>query len=139
MLVVECKCFFLMIRRPPRSTLFPYTTLFRSRRGRHHRGAGGRRRLELAAVRGGALRRRAAVPHRGLGAGLDRAPSLGARGPLDPAVPPLRLREDPVLRTRSYVRPSLRTGLGGDGAGTAGRRWPPPRPRPPRRGRPRPP
>src|SRR2546430_8706632 len=40
--------FFLMIRRPPRSTLFPYTTLFRSekvrtpvpiraRRGRHRR------------------------------------------------------------------------------------------------------
>src|SRR3712207_8933243 len=27
-----------MIRRPPRSTLFPYTTLFRSRRDRHHRG-----------------------------------------------------------------------------------------------------
>src|SRR3990167_6846514 len=26
------KLFFLMIRRPPRSTLFPYTTLFRSRR-----------------------------------------------------------------------------------------------------------
>src|SRR2546422_6563767 len=25
--------FFLMIRRPPRSTLFPYTTLFRSYRG----------------------------------------------------------------------------------------------------------
>src|SRR3712207_7512804 len=26
-----CQCFFfLMIRRPPRSTLFPYTTLFRS-------------------------------------------------------------------------------------------------------------
>src|SRR5436305_12050459 len=24
-------CFFLLIRRPPRSTLFPYTTLFRSR------------------------------------------------------------------------------------------------------------
>src|SRR6266540_5593187 len=36
--------FFLMIRRPPRSTLFPYTTLFRSRpvdRGR----VGGRRSL----------------------------------------------------------------------------------------------
>src|SRR2546430_6233147 len=30
--------FFLMIRRPPRSTLFPYTTLFRSRRaGRRDR------------------------------------------------------------------------------------------------------
>src|SRR5215475_6192340 len=26
--------FFLMIRRPPRSTLFPYTTLFRSAEGR---------------------------------------------------------------------------------------------------------
>src|SRR5436309_11049345 len=27
--------FFLLIRRPPRSTLFPYTTLFRSRSDRH--------------------------------------------------------------------------------------------------------
>src|SRR5947209_13627655 len=45
--------FFLMIRRPPRSTLFPYTTLFRSPEGWQHRcgsgcgmrstgGAGGR-------------------------------------------------------------------------------------------------
>src|SRR6266513_4109272 len=30
--------FFLMIRRPPRSTLFPYTTLFRSHERRDHRG-----------------------------------------------------------------------------------------------------
>src|SRR6476661_10671419 len=30
--------FFLMIRRPPRSTLFPYTTLFRSPRRRPRRG-----------------------------------------------------------------------------------------------------
>src|SRR6476660_10315267 len=29
-----CYFFFLMIRRPPRSTLFPYTTLFRSERCR---------------------------------------------------------------------------------------------------------
>src|SRR3712207_7597834 len=44
--------FFLMIRRPPRSTLFPYTTLFRSaarlRRGSYgvqgHQGAQGVRR-----------------------------------------------------------------------------------------------
>src|SRR5260370_42646587 len=28
--VLDCLFFFLMIRRPPRSTLFPYTTLFRS-------------------------------------------------------------------------------------------------------------
>src|SRR2546430_10298955 len=27
---ISCFFFFLMIRRPPRSTLFPYTTLFRS-------------------------------------------------------------------------------------------------------------
>src|SRR6201990_3756871 len=41
--------FFLMIRRPPRSTLFPYTTLFRSHPSRHlcrpcfglRRGGGG--------------------------------------------------------------------------------------------------
>src|SRR5215216_7199641 len=35
--------FFLMIRRPPRSTLFPYTTLFRSPRPRSGGRAGTRR------------------------------------------------------------------------------------------------
>src|SRR6476620_11991251 len=30
LLLYELMFFFLMIRRPPRSTLFPYTTLFRS-------------------------------------------------------------------------------------------------------------
>src|SRR3712207_7011194 len=40
-------CFFLMIRRPPRSTLFPYTTLFRSARG-----AGGGRSLARGALGG---------------------------------------------------------------------------------------
>src|SRR3712207_7454883 len=29
-MILYCLFFFLMIRRPPRSTLFPYTTLFRS-------------------------------------------------------------------------------------------------------------
>src|SRR5256885_8661309 len=33
--------FFLMIRRPPRSTLFPYTTLFRSMWGYVRGGMGG--------------------------------------------------------------------------------------------------
>src|SRR3712207_8699995 len=32
--------FFLMVPRPPRSTLLPYTTLFRSRRGSSSRGSG---------------------------------------------------------------------------------------------------
>src|SRR5690348_17499142 len=40
--------FFLMIRRPPRSTLFPYTTLFRSR----SRGAGSRSCPRRCAARG---------------------------------------------------------------------------------------
>src|SRR5690349_22158899 len=36
MYAVDADCmflFFLLVRRPPRSTLFPYTTLFRSRLG----------------------------------------------------------------------------------------------------------
>src|SRR2546430_16518401 len=53
--------FFLMIRRPPRSTLFPYTTLFRSlldggSGGGHDlemRGRGGRWFLGLLALLGG--------------------------------------------------------------------------------------
>src|SRR3712207_6990548 len=36
--------FFLMIRRPPRSTLFPYTTLFRSRQKAWPRAAHAERR-----------------------------------------------------------------------------------------------
>src|SRR3712207_7535149 len=50
-----------MIRRPPRSTLFPYTTLFRS--------LGARARL-------------------GLGAGRDGLPRRAARGPGDGRLPP---------------------------------------------------
>src|SRR3712207_7913432 len=41
--------FFLMIRRPPRSTLFPYTTLFRSEDGA---GAGRQRPLHRDGQRG---------------------------------------------------------------------------------------
>src|SRR3712207_8311759 len=56
-----------MIRRPPRSTLFPYTTLFRSglRRGRRlgRRGRGGRR---------PARARSASRPHRELRGEADR-------------------------------------------------------------------
>src|SRR2546427_4527611 len=67
--------FFLMIRRPPRSTLFPYTTLFRSRaaapsprlveRRRRRRGLDDRQRhLPHACVDRAARGRRAAVPDR---------------------------------------------------------------------------
>src|SRR2546425_13085317 len=46
-----------MIRRPPRSTLFPYTTLFRSR------DEGGRRRDRLHGARRGARRPRCEAAH----------------------------------------------------------------------------
>src|SRR2546422_5260248 len=54
-----------MIRRPPRSTLFPYTTLFRSRRGarrrhdrlRGHRPRAARAERERGRVRPGRQRR----------------------------------------------------------------------------------
>src|SRR3712207_9397480 len=48
--------FFLMIRRPPRSTLFPYTTLFRSRLDRRLRlqhGSDDRRRPRAAPAASG--------------------------------------------------------------------------------------
>src|SRR2546430_10209187 len=56
--------FFLMIRRPPRSTLFPYTTLFRSRptRQRGEKAPGSLQGVGLL-ERGG------------------RRPELGAEGP----------------------------------------------------------
>src|SRR5258707_1962495 len=58
---IFCFFFFLMIRRPPRSTLFPYTTLFRSGlelpvgHAPHEeaRGPAGRRRGEEADLRRG--------------------------------------------------------------------------------------
>src|SRR5579884_238376 len=56
--------FFLMIRRPPRSTLFPYTTLFRSPRRRRLR-AGGLRRPAGRPRRRGAVRRPHGVLHAG--------------------------------------------------------------------------
>src|SRR6266704_4812899 len=97
--------FFLMIRRPPRSTLFPYTTLFRSRGAHalparplaHPRKAPDRRGQEDRPVRG---------PDRG---GLPPARRL-----LDPQRPPPahRSREaEGGLRPRhpdSRGRPGLR-------------------------------
>src|SRR3989441_6717966 len=49
-----------MIRRPPRSTLFPYTTLFRSRRP----GRAPARHREDRRTRGGAAQARRARRHR---------------------------------------------------------------------------
>src|SRR5256885_10171283 len=73
-----------MIRRPPRSTLFPYTTLFRSRRrgragglgGAVERGAGGRR-----AVRRGRAGGAARVRGLARASGVRRGPGAGVRRP----------------------------------------------------------
>src|SRR3712207_7025008 len=63
--------FFLMIRRPPRSTLFPYTTLFRSRSwpwlSRRPRRRGGNRNC-----RGGSRRTWACPPSGCGGSTTDR-------------------------------------------------------------------
>src|SRR5260370_5579522 len=66
---LNCKqIFFLMIRRPPRSTLFPYTTLFRSRHGARRRRRGesrdGRRRGGCAPCGRARFRPRHSAPAR---------------------------------------------------------------------------
>src|SRR2546426_3359363 len=64
-----------MIRRPPRSTLFPYTTLFRSDVQQGHAGpARQERRLHAADAAGRQHRRRRAEPHEG-----SEAPARGPR------------------------------------------------------------
>src|SRR3712207_7929884 len=70
-----------MIRRPPRSTLFPYTTLFRS--GRHARQLDQSRRWlpGVTVVLG-------AVEHAGFGSGVDHGSAV------DPVAGGNRNRED---------------------------------------------
>src|SRR5260221_9199296 len=64
-----------MIRRPPRSTLFPYTTLFRSLPDRHRAG----RRRGPRRDRGRARRSRAGVAHRARAERPGQAPERAAR------------------------------------------------------------
>src|SRR3712207_7864411 len=68
-----------MIRRPPRSTLFPYTTLFRSALerpgGRQHGGRAGRLERQ-AADRGGGHLGQLLRPFRRLGHAVRRAADI---------------------------------------------------------------
>src|SRR5207248_10125521 len=71
--------FFFMLRRPPRSTLFPYTTLFRSSACRPRRGRGSgsahrvpARRPPCRPSRGARMRRRG-------GTSRCRSPARGGR------------------------------------------------------------
>src|SRR3989449_6580132 len=74
-----------MIRRPPRSTLFPYTTLFRSREHRvRHAGAVLGRHLH-GGIDGDARRR---------GARRDDEGEAGSPAPRARAPPPIRPRAD---------------------------------------------
>src|SRR2546427_9105070 len=94
-----------MIRRPPRSTLFPYTTLFRSRRTPHGRPARAWRQSKRSA--GGAAR--AAAPVGGRGGGQSevavRAPG-GLSLHANVAVP-AHARERLEHLCRSLLRPPL--------------------------------
>src|SRR2546426_6263528 len=73
-----------MIRRPPRSTLFPYTTLFRSLRGgpppRERTRARGMAEGRAARARRSAPRDRAAAPHHGRVTGGGALALPGTRG-----------------------------------------------------------
>src|SRR5690348_17700152 len=52
-----------MTRRPPRSTLFPYTTLFRSGRGARHPGGAARAPLRAVRIHEGGGRARDGTLH----------------------------------------------------------------------------
>src|SRR3712207_7589691 len=78
-----------MIRRPPRSTLFPYTTLFRSDGDLLH-----------AAVPGVA----AAGVGRGAGVGVAVDPQLRVVAPVRPAAPGVGVAEEPDPRHLQRAR-----------------------------------
>src|SRR2546426_682885 len=95
--------FFLMIRRPPRSTLFPYTTLFRSRIRRYDREL--RRPAAAAAVRArrhpGRLRFPLVAGRGGPGFAGGAADRAQPHGPGGVSRGPLQLpRHDPALDLR---------------------------------------
>src|SRR3712207_7875462 len=85
--------FFLMIRRPPRSTLFPYTTLFRSRAARGRAGA--RAPAPDEAARRGAPAARA---HRRAPGGGEVAAPLAV-----PRRPPRSEEHTSELQSRQYL------------------------------------
>src|SRR2546430_13391082 len=73
-----------MIRRPPRSTLFPYTTLFRSLLVEQHdtvdAGEGGEQAGPLLPGHDGAIRPLSQASHRRVAVHThDQRPTLGAR------------------------------------------------------------
>src|SRR3989440_1238610 len=95
--------FFLMIRRPPRSTLFPYTTLFRSNGGRRRTGhdRAARDVAEVALHEGADVARRDVPGDRngrvvGRVVGLEELPHVGERS--EEHTSELQSRSDIVCR-----------------------------------------
>src|SRR3712207_7643523 len=83
--------FFLMIRRPPRSTLFPYTTLFRSVHPRHGDELAARGETGRGGFEGGQH------PQAGPPVG-ERRPLLGDRGRSEEHTSELQSRQYLVCR-----------------------------------------
>src|SRR3989454_4123057 len=113
-----------MIRRPPRSTLFPYTTLFRSLRPR--RGAGGHQEEARRSHQDGA-RGDQGPPRRDVGGAETRRARQAPAGPWrpDPRAADLRLRgsrgEAPLRRAHAVApRPDARAAPQGYAAGPPG-------------------
>src|SRR5438874_12075986 len=81
--LVLCLFSFFMIRRPPRSTLFPYTTLFRSGGGIGGPGAQARGASQAAstaaAVRHAAAHRRQPAPQQHAGRSEEHTSELQSR------------------------------------------------------------
>src|SRR5256885_7583280 len=103
--------FFLMIRRPPRSTLFPYTTLFRSRHGSaripHARRQGVRHQLARPGDPGPAPDARQLL--RAIRAGRERAAPRRASAPRHRATwarRPVRRTHAGILWTRVGAGPA---------------------------------
>src|SRR3712207_1376641 len=117
-----------MIRRPPRSTLFPYTTLFRSEAGRRPRGAAARpaRALRQRARRGHRRPRGAGGGGSGRGTGGARAavrgrgPSAGGGGRVASGTSALSCSvRPPVASAASGRREGVDMSGGGPAAGVA--------------------
>src|SRR3712207_7985674 len=94
-----------MIRRPPRSTPFPYTTLFRSDEDARGREPGGDRRHEVA-LRGGLVPRQEADAtredgERPLARGVEEP--FGGERPLQPVDPGRSEEHTSELQSRQYL------------------------------------
>src|SRR3712207_7624108 len=89
-----------MIRRPPRSTLFPYTTLFRSELGRREELDGGQAGADDRVRRAGPS---AGAEGLGTAAGEVRVPAAGSVRAGNLPTPPRSEEHTSELQSRQYL------------------------------------